>query len=281
MRKNKHYSSKSQILNPGQLISDIFSDLKSSQFLAWRLLNRDIAAKYRQTATGYWLAILPPIVTAIIFIILNKSAILNVGETGIPYPAFVITGTILWTLFIDSINAPINELQTNKAMLVRVSFAKEALIFTSFGQVFFNFVIKLAVLIAVLLIFKIRYSPNWFLIIIPVLSTATLGIFCGLFFAPFTFLYHDLRQFVVMMFAALMYFAPVAYPLPESGILHIIGKFNPMTYILNLFRDVLFKETYNDMGITVGILIISILFLFVSLVIFRIAIPYLVERMDA
>ena len=281
MEMNKRYTSRSQILTPRQLAIDILSDIKKSQFLAWRLLVRDISARYRQTLTGYWIAILPPIVTAIIFIILNQSAILNVSDTGIPYPVFVITGTILWTLFMDSINAPLNEVQNNRSMLVRVSFAKEALLFTSFGQVFFNFIIKMIILIAVLLLFKTKYTFHWFFVILPVLSTATLGVLLGVLLVPLSILYHDLRQGIIMVFSVLMYFAPVAYPLPESGIISILGKYNPMTYFLSLFRNLLFKENVDFIGISMVMFFVSLILLLLGLVLFRIAIPYIAERMDA
>ena len=281
MENKKIYTSRAQILNPVRLLLNTFSDIKKSSFLAWRLLGRDISSKYRQTMTGYLSAALPPIITAFIFIILNKAAILNIGETGMPYPVFVITGTLLWDLFITSINAPLNELQVNRSMLARVSFAKEALFLTSLGQVLFNFLIKAVILVAILLYFKVDISSHSIFVILPVITTITFGIFIGLFFAPISFLFQDIRQGITMLFSLLMFVSPVVYPLPQTGIIGIIGKYNPFTYIMNLFRNLLFSENLDFIWITLIIFGASLFLLLITLILFRISIPYLVERMDA
>ncbi len=281
MENKKTYTPKSQILNPIKLLLSIASDLKRSHFLAWRLLDRDISSKYRQTMTGYLSAILPPVVTAVIFIILNKASILNVSETSIPYPVFVVTGTLMWDLFMTAINAPLNELQTNRSLLVRISFAKEALILTSLGQILFNFVIKAVVLVGILLFFKVDVSSHCVLVILPVMTIVTLGVLIGLFLTPVSFLFQDIRQAITMLFSLLMYVSPVAYPLPKTGIIGIVGKYNPFAYTMDLFRNLLFTEKYDFIGITLIIFAVSFFLLLVTLVLFRISIPYLVERMDA
>lgn len=281
MENRRIYTPKSQILNPVKLLLSIVSDLKRSHFLAWRLLDRDISSKYRQTMTGYLSAILPPVVTAVIFIILNKASILNVSETSIPYPVFVVTGTLVWDLFMTAINAPLNELQTNRSLLVRISFAKEALILTSLGQILFNFLIKAAILIGILFFFKVDVSSHCVLVILPVMTIVTLGVLIGLFLTPVSFLFQDIRQAITMLFSLLMYVSPVAYPLPKTGIIGVVGKYNPFAYTMDLFRNLLFTEKYDFIGITLIIFVVSFFLLLVTLVLFRISIPYLVERMDA
>ena len=61
------YSPESPILRPLHLLKDMMFDLRASFPLAYRLTARDISATYRQTALGYFWAILPPLVKAFPF----------------------------------------------------------------------------------------------------------------------------------------------------------------------------------------------------------------------
>jgi lipopolysaccharide transport system permease protein len=85
----------------------MWQDLKSSRELAWRLFVRDITAQYRQSIFGIFWAFVPPLITSLVFILLQSNNILNIGETDIPYPVYVLVGTILWQLFSESLNAPL------------------------------------------------------------------------------------------------------------------------------------------------------------------------------
>ena len=71
-------------------------DLVHSWDLAWRLFLRNISAKYRQTFLSYFWAVAPPLLTSAIWIFLNSQKILNFIEIGVPYPLYVLVGTIIW-----------------------------------------------------------------------------------------------------------------------------------------------------------------------------------------
>ena len=101
------YTPESLLRHPIKLARSMAHDLWASRELAWRLFVRNISAQYRQSLLGYLWAFLPPIFTTLIFVFLNSQKILNIGETGIPYPAYVMMGTLLWQGFVDALNSPI------------------------------------------------------------------------------------------------------------------------------------------------------------------------------
>ena len=92
---------------PPKLIKEMWRDLLDSRELAWRLMVRDISAQYRQSLLGVFGAFLPPIATALVFVVLNNRKVINIGQTDIPYPIFVMFGTVLWQVFVDSLNVPL------------------------------------------------------------------------------------------------------------------------------------------------------------------------------
>jgi len=111
------YSPESQMHTPGRLVRSMFQGLKDSRELAWRLFIRDISARYRQSMLGIFWAFLPPIITGLVFIILQSRRVINLGETDIPYPVYVLIGTTLWQVFTESLNAPLRSVNAARSML--------------------------------------------------------------------------------------------------------------------------------------------------------------------
>ncbi|MEO1655672.1 MAG: hypothetical protein AAFU64_19165 [Bacteroidota bacterium] len=115
------YSPEPALKNPGRLLRELWQDLSNSRELAWRLMVRNIRAKYRQSFLGIFWAFIPPLVTTATWIFLNASQIFQIGDTGdIPYPLFVISGTILWTSFVNALNKPVNIMSTSRSMLTKL-----------------------------------------------------------------------------------------------------------------------------------------------------------------
>ena len=132
--KETVYTPDSELLSFGKLLRSMWSDLLASRELAWRLMVRNISAQYRQSLLGYTWAILPPVVTTAIWVFLNSQKVFNVGDAGMPYPVFVLTGTVLWQTFTDALNSPLKVVTESKAMLAKINFPREALILTCLGS---------------------------------------------------------------------------------------------------------------------------------------------------
>lgn len=66
-------------------------------------------AQYRQMILGYMWAFLAPILTTLIWVFLDAQKIFDVGEIGVPYPVYVLTATILWQIFVDAMNSPLQQ----------------------------------------------------------------------------------------------------------------------------------------------------------------------------
>src|SRR5436190_9728657 len=100
------YTPDPQLRTPGRLVRGMIRDLAASRELAWRLCVRNISAQYRQSALGYFWAIGPPLMTSVLFILLNSANLLRMGDTGVAYPVYVIVGTVSFSLFLDALNMP-------------------------------------------------------------------------------------------------------------------------------------------------------------------------------
>jgi lipopolysaccharide transport system permease protein len=275
------YTAKSPLMEPGKLFREMLSDLKASLGLAMRLTGRDIAAQYRQTALGYLWAVLPPLVTSLTFILLSRANVIETGAMSLPYPVFVIAGTIFWQLFVDALNAPLKVVNVNRAMLSKISFPKEALVISGILQVLFGFAIKLVLLFVVIAIFRVPVQLTAFAALFSLLGLLGIGTLCGVFLVPIGVLYQDIREGLLIMTGALMFFSPVVYPPPTQGFLATIIAYNPLTPFLMLCREAFFDGTLLYLPQTLAIMGVAAILLLAGWVMYRVSLPIIIERMDA
>lgn len=280
-KKLSVYTPESPLKNPGQLFAEMGNDLKASFGLAVRLTLRDIAAQYRQTALGYFWAVFPPLVTSLTFLVLQRAKIFHIEAMTVPYPLFLITGTIFWQLFVDALNAPLKVMIANHQMLSKINFPKEALILSAIAQTLFSLAIKLILLAIILLIFQV--SINWTLTVlfVPIFGLLCFGILCGILITPLGMLYHDVQRGLLFVTSILMFFTPVLYPPPASGILGKIVQFNPLSPLLHSCRNLIFQGSFEYLGTVLIEMVFTLVFLLLGWIAYRVSLPILIERMEA
>ncbi|VEP16966.1 ABC-2 type transporter superfamily [Hyella patelloides LEGE 07179] len=275
------YTPESKIKRPLLLFRLMWRDLLASKELAWQLMIRDIKAQYRQSFLGVLWAFLPPIFMAVGFTLAGESNVISVGKTTIPYPAYVMFSTALWQTFIESLNGPIQAVVSAKPMLARVNFPREAIILSKLGEVGFNFCIKLILIFGLFIWFKVPVS--WTIILAPValIHLVVLGTFIGVLLAPLGVLYQDVSKGVNMLSTFWLFLTPVVYPIPTEGIFSILVKFNPVTPLLVTIREL---ATTGILTQVTGFWIVSaiaFLGLLITWIVFRLAMPYVIERISA
>ena len=150
------YTPDSSLANPVKMLRAMFSDLLASRELAWRLAVRDISAQYRQAFLGILWAFILPLANTVAWIFLNRSGVVKIAETSLPYPVYVLTGTMLWAIFMDALNAPLQLATAAKPMLAKLNFPREALVVSGIYQTLFNAAIKIVLLLGALIFFGIN-----------------------------------------------------------------------------------------------------------------------------
>ena len=275
------YTPESQIRRPKKLWELMWRDLLASRELAWRLLIRDISAKYRQSFLGIFWAIIPAIVTAVGFTLAKSGGVINLGNTELPYPAYVMFSMTLWQTFVEALQGPIQAVTKAKAMLAKINFPREALILAKLGEVFFNFSIKLLLIVGLFIWFKMPVT--WSLILAPValVHLVMLGTFLGLLLAPIGVLYQDFSMGLTLATSFWLFLTPVVYPVPSEGLFGTIVKLNPVTPLLVTTRELATTGfVSNPQGFWLAS-IFALLGLFLTWIFYRVAMPYVVERMSS
>ena len=275
------YSPESRLRHPKKLLWEMWRDLLISRELAWRLLVRDISAKYRQSFLGFFWAIIPSVVTAAGFTLAKNTGVVNIGTTDLPYPAYVMFSMTLWQTFVEALNGPIQAVTAAKSMLARINFPREAIILSKIGEVFFNFGIKLILIILLFIWFKMPVSASLILAPVALIHLVALGTFVGLILAPIGGLYKDVSQITILATGFWLLLTPVVYPIPSEGIFGAIVKFNPVTPLLVTTRELATTGNISDpMGFWIASGI-SLIGLFVAWIIYRISMPFIIERISS
>ncbi|QNI83337.1 ABC-type lipopolysaccharide transport system/ permease component [Synechococcus sp. RS9907] len=275
------YTPESPLAHPGKLWQEMVQDLWAGRELAWRLAVRDISAQYRQSVLGVLWALIIPFSTTAVWLFLSASKVVQVGATPVPYPVFVFTGTLLWSILIDALNAPLQQVNANKALLAKINFPREALILSGVYQTLFNAAIKLGILLLVLPFLGVH--PGWGGLLIPLglFSLVLTGTAVGLLLTPLGVLYGDIGRAIPLITQFLMYLSPVVFPLATSGWSAQLMRLNPLTPLILNARAWFTGQPpllLAEWALAVGS---SAILLLLVWMLYRLAMPILIERMSA
>jgi lipopolysaccharide transport system permease protein len=275
------YSPDPALKEPTTLFTEMVGDLIAARELAWRLFVRNISAKYRQTMIGYVWAILPPVLTSAIWIFLNSQKIFSFQESRVPYPLFVFTGTIIWQVFIGSVQTPIQVVKESASMLAKINFPREALIIAALLEILLNTFIQLILLSCTFVYFGIPLSAICIAALGGLMTIIMMGMMIGVILTPFAILYGDVQQGLPIIFQPLFYLTPIVYPIPESGIGSILATWNPVSPVIQFTRELLISGQIVFLGPSMVIFCITFFLLLLGWLMYRLAMPHLVERIAA
>lgn len=273
------YSPESPLAHPAKLVREIIGDMWRCRGLTWALFSRDMKAQYRQSYFGYIWLFVPVISTTIVWMFLSSTQVIQVAETPIPYPAFVMLGTMIWGVFTASVNQPLASFQAGQSVFMKLKVPPEAFILAGMSKIFFELLIRITVLVPVFIALKIVPANTFWLFPFGLGAAALTGASVGMALLPLGSLYSDVSRLSGTALAFGMYLTPIVYPPPKTGWASTIIQWNPITSIVMVTRDWLtlgHSEYLLPFACTV---LFATMLLCVSVVVFRVVLPHLIERM--
>jgi lipopolysaccharide transport system permease protein len=263
-----------------QTLAALPSDLKKSVYPGLQLALRDMRSSYRMNILGYTWILLPPLVTTVVWLLLGQAGLLAPTlNTKMPYAVFIVTGTVLWSLFSDALNAPREQLKQNLETLSNQVVLPEVLLVAGCGQVAVNFVVRCLMIIVVL--FWTGFKPSIWCGGFFVAAAAIMlsGLTLGVIICPLASIYRDIGQAINIALPVLMFSVPVVYSVPEQGILKTIMISNPLTPAFISARESLNDKMPWDSIIALGAIACSALVaFFAGWAVLKFAVTYIIER---
>jgi lipopolysaccharide transport system permease protein len=210
--------------------------------LFYFLIKRDITVRYKQTVLGVLWAILQPTAYMLVFSIFF-GRLVRIPSDGFPYPVFLFTALLPWTLFASSVGQSANSVIGSSTLITKVYFPRLIIPLASVGAALIDFAVASSVLLVLIVYYAV--APGWDLLWLPLLVAGTvmtaLGI--GMLIAALNVAYRDFRYIVPFMIQLWLFLTPVIYPVsvvPPHW--RWLLSFNPMTGLIGGFRAALLGQ---------------------------------------
>lgn len=262
-----------------KVFRDSFSDILHYRYLASAIALRDTKAKYRGSLLGYFWAVFTPLATALVMIAARQGGVLELGETTIPYPVYIILGMSLWQLFTSSITQPLAGLQAARSVLTKVEFPREVIIVSEIQKLALFAAIQAALVFAVSIFYGVPMSPFAPLAILPIVVLVLMGLTISMLLAPVALLYGDLNNSIPSLLMAVFILTPIIYPPPQPGSFFAsVVWLNPVSWLIETTRQLLYSGEAPHLAATLLIGAVLVPFAALALVVFRIAMPVVIER---
>lgn len=252
---------------------DGLRELRDGRELVWRLVWRDIAGRYRQSALGMGWAILTPLSLVLVFVYLKHNNVVGGDPTAVPYPLFLYAGLLPWQLFQACLQRMTSCLVANPALVTRVRFPREILVLAAIGGALFDFLLGLLVLIGFCLWFGV--APAWTIVFLPLLLGCQLlfALSLGLVLAVLNGALRDLGSMIPLALLVWMFLTPVLYPKGAPW----MDWVNPMVPFIVSFRDLAFDGHLSSPGPLLVAAALSLVLVPLSWRMFHIMLPRIAE----
>lgn len=263
--KNRLTFENQQIYDTDQRVSKPVLEIKEAwhyRDLIGFLVRRDITARYKRSMLGIAWTMLNPLGMMIV-LSLVFSQIFRMNIEG--YPAYVLSGLIVWTFFSQTSSSAINALVWGGDLLTRIYIPRSTFAISAIATGLVNLVLSLVPLLAVMLVIGIPLRPTILLAPLAMLPLAMFSLGIGVLISTIGIYFADVVEMYAIVLTAWMYLTPILYSLeqlPEN--MRVWMQLNPMTPLVELFRSLIFYGTIPPIqdwllafGIALGVLVIS------------------------
>ncbi|MFN2390149.1 MAG: ABC transporter permease [Actinomycetota bacterium] len=214
-------------------------ELWRSRELIRTLAERDIRARYKQTALGVGWAVLTPVLLMVVFTVFLRR-VATIDTHGVPYPLFAYLGLLPWTFFSTSLNQGGQSLISNVSILDKLYCPREVFPLASIIVAGFDTVISIGVL-AILFVVH-GFLPQGTIAWVPLLIVVQLIFTAGatmLLSAALVYV-RDLRHALPMVLQLGLFVTPVAWGIAEYVPVHLRGLYsalNPLAPVIEGYRE--------------------------------------------
>ncbi len=241
--------------------------------LILNFVKRDISSKYVGSLLGIYWSIINPVITLAIYLVVFgfflKSRL--PGNDNIwDYTLYFSAGFLPWAAFSESVMRASRSIVDNKNYIKKVPFPSEIFpVYITLSE-FVNLLIGLTIFMVIFIILK--GVPSVYIVFLPIgiILQMIFTLSLSLIFSSATVFFRDTPQILGSLFMIWFWGTPIVYVvnvIPES--VRWITSLNPAYYMLEIYRDVLFYGRFPELNILLPFLLFSIIFLYVSIIIFQ------------
>ena len=240
----------------------------------------ELIKKYNSTFLGIFWVLLYPILFLMVylFIYMVVFKVRFPGYSEFEYVLYVFTGLVPYIAFMEIINTGLHSLRQNISYIKNSIIPFEIVPSKIVALAMFNQIVGILVIV-LMSIFSSSLSLN--IIYLPLILFFQFLFFLGLvkIFSVINIYLNDIAYFMNLFIILLLFLSPIAFTLemlPED--LKFVYYFNPITYMIEVIRDVLiFQKTILSFKFLIFSLL-SLLSYFIGMIFFKKAKNYILEN---
>lgn len=210
------------------------------------LVSRDFRARYQDSLLGVLWAVANPLAQLVIYDFIFQR-VLDLGINR--YSSFAFIGLIAWGWVSSSANESARVLKANRYMIDQPGFPAPILPIVSVATNMMDFIIGVPL---VLLITALEGAPlHATILLVPVVAVIEFAFILGFSFllAGLNAAFRDVQHVVGIVLQLYLFVTPIFYSLDKVPEAYMpLFQINPMTHIVEAYRDLIMRGTGPDWG---------------------------------
>ena len=250
-------------------MTNLFKNLYKYRELLKTNIKKDIRGGYKGSFLGVLWSFINPLLQVVVYWIVFPYLMGGAMEN---YLIYLITGLIPWNFFLTAITGGTTCIKGNAGIVNKVYFPREILPISVVASSLVNFFISCLIIMVFLLGSGVGISYH--IILVPVIAIVEATLALGLVFilSAVDVYIQDLENIVQFILSMMMYGTPILYQLsqfsPESTLYKFVSL-NPMTTIINCYRDAFMYHQWIDWKSLGLVFLLSIVLVIVGYSLFR------------
>jgi lipopolysaccharide transport system permease protein len=243
------------------------SDLYRHRALVAVLTARELKARYRGSALGFFWSLLNPLLMLVVYTIVFQVIFPNRALSTRPYALFLFTGLLPWNWLASSLTDAASSLPTHGALLKKILFPAEVLPAVAVLAQGAHFLFAMPVLLVALVAGAAGAFGTPVPLGLPLLQVPALlvleGLFLlglGLFLAALTVHFRDVKDILSTVLSLWFFATPVLYSLRDVSSPRLLAAlaWNPMGPLFSAWHSALFYGEWVDARTWAEILAVSL-----------------------
>ena len=245
----------------------VFKNLYNYRELLKTNVKKEIRGKYKNSFLGVLWSFLNPLLQIAVYAIVFQMILKNPQEN---YAIFICCGLIPWTFFSSAITKSAFTMVENGNIIKKVYFPREILPISVVTSEAVNFLISTIIIIAFVICGGIGISK--YIIFYPIILIAQYILLIGisLIVSSISVYVRDLQHLIGVAIQLLFYATPIVYAvevIPDD--FKWVLNINPMTYIINAYRDIFYNQSMIDVNSLLILIVISIFICVIGYLLFN------------
>ena len=254
-------------------MKNILLSLWGYRYFIFSSIKNEFKTRFVRSKFGAIWIIIHPLTQVLVYALILS----NILQAKLPhiqsqyaYSIYLLSGIVIWNLFIEILTKLLNIFISNANLIQKVNFPKLTLPIIAIGSSLVNFVLLFMIMLIVFAILgHIPYHAIIY-IIIPTIITLALATGLGIFLGTLNVFIRDIGQVMEVVINFWFWLTPIVYMLsiiPQHY--QWLIMLNPMSGIVIAFQDILVYDKTPDWDILLYPGILSVLMLILALFTFK------------